>query len=149
MRLFCNLINNQDLHSQTEHDETPGAEYLNESDSEEEETNKTSALPNFIPQILPDDEIVEGINSLNSKQKEVFNVVHTWTKDYVKCDGHSVEQNHLFFSGSGGTGKSHLVKVICNAILKTLLYNCKDPEKLKSFFTWVYSNISSKYSYSV
>ena len=32
---------------------------------------------------------------------------------------------------SGGTGKSHLVKAIYNAILKTLLYHCKSPEKLR------------------
>ena len=30
---------------------------------------------------------------------------------------------------SGGTGKSHLMKVICNAISETLLYHCKDPYK--------------------
>ena len=36
---------------------------------------------------------------------------------------------HIFLSGSGETGKSHLVKVLYNAISKTLLYNCKDPEK--------------------
>ena len=62
-----NLINNQDLHSQIENDETPGPEHPKESDSKERETKKTSALPNFIPQILPDDEISAGINSLNSK----------------------------------------------------------------------------------
>ena len=44
--------------------ETPGAEYPYESNSEERETNKTSALSSFAPQILPDDEIAEGINSL-------------------------------------------------------------------------------------
>ena len=51
------LINNQDPHSQIENEEKPGAEYPNESDSEKSETNKTSTLPNFMPQILPDDEI--------------------------------------------------------------------------------------------
>ena len=35
-----NLMNNQDPHSQTENDETPGAEYPNESQSEEGEMNK-------------------------------------------------------------------------------------------------------------
>ena len=40
-------------------------------------TNKTSVFPNFIPQILRDDENAEGINYLDSKQGEVFNVVHT------------------------------------------------------------------------
>ena len=62
-----NSINNQDPHSQIENDETPGAEYANENDSEDTETNKTSTIPNFMPQILPDDAIVKGINSLNSK----------------------------------------------------------------------------------
>ena len=36
---------------------------------------------------------------------------------------------HIFLSGSGGTGKCHLVKVIYNSISKTLLYHSKDPEK--------------------
>ena len=69
-----------------------------------------------MPQILPDDEIAKGINSLNSEQREDFNVVHTWVKDYVKYDGHNVEPIHIFFSDSGGTGKSHLEKVTYNAI---------------------------------
>ena len=82
-----------------------------------------------MPQILPDGEIAKGVNSLNSKQREVFNVVHKWAKDYVKCNGHNVEPVYICISGSGGTGKSHLVKVIYNAISRTLLYHCKDPEK--------------------
>ena len=65
-----------------------------------------------MPQILPDDGIAGGINSSNSKQKEVFNMVHTWDKDYIKYDGHNVQAIHIFLSGSGGTGKSQLVKVI-------------------------------------
>ena len=56
-------------------------------------------------------------------------MVHTWAKDYVNYDGHNVEPVHILRSGSGGTGKSHLVKVIYNAISKTLLYHCKVPDK--------------------
>ena len=36
---------------------------------------------------------------------------------------------YIFLSGSGGTGTSHLVQVIYNAISKILLYHCKDLEK--------------------
>ena len=36
---------------------------------------------------------------------------------------------HIFLSRSGGSSKSHLVKVIYNAISKTLLYHSKDTEK--------------------
>ena len=41
-------------------------------------TNETSAIPNIMPKILPNDEITEGIYFLNSKQREVFDLVHTW-----------------------------------------------------------------------
>ena len=71
IKIFLNynekLVNNQDPHSQIESDETPETEYPIENEPEDTETNKTSAIPNFIPQILPDDESVRGINSLNSK----------------------------------------------------------------------------------
>ena len=80
-----------------------------------------------MPQMLPDNEIAEGINSLNSKQREIFNVVHIWAKEYVTYEGHNVELIHIFL-GSGGTGKSYLVKVVYNVISKTLLYHCKDPD---------------------
>ena len=58
-----NSINNQDPHSQIENDETSGAEYTNENNSEASETNKTSTISNFLPQILPDDEIGKDINT--------------------------------------------------------------------------------------
>ena len=61
---------------------------------------KTSAIPNFMPQVLPDDKIAKSINSLNSKQREVFNVVHTWATNFVKCDGQDVEPVNIFLSGS-------------------------------------------------
>ena len=80
-------------------------------------------------QILLDDDITEGANSLNSKQRKVFSVLHTWVKDYVTCDGHRVAPFHIFLSCSGGTSKSHLVKLMYNAKSKSLLYHCKGPEK--------------------
>ena len=78
-----------------------------------------------MPQILPDDEIAKGINSLNSKQREV----HTWAKDYAKYDENDVEPVHIFLSSSRGAGKSHLVKITYNTKSKTLLHHCKDPKK--------------------
>ena len=57
-RLSETLINNQDTHSQIENDELPGAEYPKDSDSEDTEINKTSTIPTFMPQTLPDDDKV-------------------------------------------------------------------------------------------
>ena len=125
-----NLLNNKDPQSQIENHETPWAVYPNKNDSEETETNKHYAIPNFMPKILPDDEITQDINSLTSTQREFFNVVHTWAKDYVNYYGHNVGPVHIFLSGSRGKGNSHLVKVIYCTISKTLLFHCKDPEKL-------------------
>ena len=62
-----NSITNREPLSQVENDETPGAEYLNENDSEDTETSKTSEIPNFTPKILPDD---DRYISLNFKARE-------------------------------------------------------------------------------
>ena len=72
------LIKNQDPGSQIKNDEIPGAEYPNENDSEDMETNKTSEIPNFMSNVLADNENAEGINSLNSKQREIFSIVHSF-----------------------------------------------------------------------
>ena len=66
----------------------------------------------MIVKILTDDEIAEGTKSLNSKQRELFNVVHAWVKDYLKNDGPNVEPVHKFIFGNGATVYIHLVKVI-------------------------------------
>ena len=89
-----------------------------------------------MPKILPDDDNAEGTNSLNSKQREVFNVVHIWDKDCLEYNGHNLEPVQIFLSGSRGTGKFYLVKVIYNAtsklcfillkILKNLEFLCLD-----------------------
>ena len=55
-------------------------------------------------------------------------MVHTWAKHFAKYNGHNIEPVHILISGSRGTVKSHLVKVIY-VISKTLIYHCKDPKK--------------------
>ena len=86
------------------------------SDSNDIETNKTSAISNFMSQMLTGDEISEGINSLNLKQREMFNMVHTWAKDHLNNNGNNVQLINIFTSGSGDTGKTYLVKLIYNAV---------------------------------
>ena len=43
-----NSINNPDPQSQIENNQTPEADYPNENDSKDTETNKISAIPNFV-----------------------------------------------------------------------------------------------------
>ena len=74
------------------------------------------ALGDFIPKIATDDEIAANIRSLNKKQHMMFDLLHQWARNYVK--NVSSKKNlqitplHIFLSGSGGTGKSNLVKTI-------------------------------------
>ena len=71
----------------------------------------------------------KAINSLHLKQREVFNVIHTCANGYVKNNEHDAKAVHIFFLGSRGTVKSHLVKAIYNAKSKSLLYHCKEFDK--------------------
>lgn len=48
------LIEKQDSHNQIKNYEAIGVEYSNENESEDTETNKTSAIPNFISKLLRD-----------------------------------------------------------------------------------------------
>ena len=74
------------------------------------------------------------------------------TKEHAKHDGVNSEPLHIFLSGSEGTGKSHLVKTTYNFVLKTLLFNCKELEKLRVFLlgpTGISAvNIARKTTYS-
>ena len=60
-------------------------------------------------------------------------MVHTWAKDYVIYDAHNAEPIHVFLSGSGGTGKSQLVKVIYNPYQKHCFISVKT-QKNQEFF---------------
>ena len=79
------------------------------------------------PTIISDEELNERINSLNQKQREIFDVVYTWGKTYVqysKLDrGSDVQPLCIFLTGNGGCGKSFLVKCLYEALNKVLSYN--------------------------
>lgn len=72
---------------------------------------------------------------LNERQMQIFEIVHKWGKKYVKnlnCSKTCVIQPiHIFLTGNGGCGKSHLVQTINNALNKLLSYNTNNLEKEK------------------
>ena len=81
---------------------------------------------------MANDEVLESINSLNSKQRDIFDTVHNCAKKYAKHKRVDVNPVHIFLYGSGDTGKSYLVKATYNAVSKNLLFNCKEPKKPQS-----------------
>ena len=86
-----------------------------------------------MPQMLTYGEIAANIKSLNKKQRDAFNIVHKWARDYANSMSQkrvcTVKPIHIFLSGSGGTGKSHLIKNIYQSVSKKLLYHGGDLDK--------------------
>ena len=90
------------------------------------------ALGDFIPETATDDEIAANIRSLNKKQCMVFDVLQQWARNYVKniSSRKNLQINPVhILSGSGGTGKSHLVKTIYQVVSKELRYGSKETDK--------------------
>ena len=69
---------NQDTVGQIENYETGKAVFSNDQDDENTESNRNSVIHNFMPRVISDDEILENINYLNSRQ---YDVIHNWTKE--------------------------------------------------------------------
>ena len=83
--------------------------------------------------VLQDSLINENIRSFNVKQRQVFDVIHKWARDYVKnlSSKHVkyIKPFHIFLTGGAGVGKSHLIKTIFISISKLLSFKGGDPEE--------------------
>ena len=90
-----------------------------------------------MPRIPVDNKILERMTFLNSKQGNVVDVVYNWAKIYAKQKGFNVRPVDILISASIITGKSHLLRIIYNAISKRLAFNYKYREsaKIESPFT--------------
>ena len=82
--------------------------------------------------VFQDSLINENIRSLNVKQRQVFDVIHKWARNYVKnlSSKHvkCINPFHIFLTGGAGVGKSHLIKTIFMSINKLLPFKGGDPE---------------------
>ena len=99
-------------------------------DIEENEINNEilNDLPpaSSMPTTISDDELNRRIGSLNQRQREIFDVVYTWGKNYIQSSkrdrGFEIEPLYIFLTGNGGCGKSFLIKCMFEALNKLFSY---------------------------
>ena len=74
-------------------------------------------------------EYCSNMRSLNNEQQEIVMYCRSWCKKYIHNyrSGRKLDGFRIFLSGSGGTGKSHVVKMIQRDMC-SLLRNIINPE---------------------
>ncbi|XP_066921397.1 uncharacterized protein [Clytia hemisphaerica] len=131
------LMHNQDAFAQQENDEVQDL-MSNSSDSENDDESH-EIEQNFAPftqtvhGLQTDDQINTHIRSLNSKQRDIFDIVLNWGKMYVQNSKSNnpvlLEPLRIFLTGGAGVGKSHLIKCVYNCLSKVLAYKSDELEK--------------------
>ena len=118
-----------------ENDET---EELFSEHSNEENSDDDSAIPSkcpsaVIPSVVKDEEISKRVQSLNTQQREVFELVHSAAKRHLKnlncMKPRKLTCLNLFLTGFAGTGKSFVVRLLFDHLTK--LFSFKNPAREK------------------
>ena len=128
---------NLDAFAQQENDEVENdlntSVIPDENDSDEEQTGTSHSIVSAQRFVVSDDELFASIRSLNGVQRTIFDVVYHWGKTLVKLRN-SKEVNklsplHIFLTGGGGCGKSHLLITLYKALTKVLMHKGGEPDK--------------------
>ena len=73
-------------------------------------------VPVIVTPVMLDEDLNQKIQSLNNKQRKAFDVIHQWSREFVKNKSAKVPTKidplHIFITGTGGCGTSHLLKTI-------------------------------------
>ena len=83
------------------------------------------------PSAISDDELRDAVRSLNVKQRISYDVVLSWCRNLIKSVNcltkQTIEPIHIFVTGGGGGGKSHLIRTIYHTAVKMFKYNAVNP----------------------
>ena len=136
LRINCDNVTNMDPYGHQEKDEVTDkiVDFSDNSDIDTLETTKsqsadlgnTNAFTNLLRVVPGDNVINKNIRSLNMQQREIFNFLHKWLRDFIKSLGCKIHQNvkpfYTFITDGAGVRKSHLIKSIYMLLSKVLMY---------------------------
>ena len=116
LRISCDIDSNMDQYGQKENDEVTEniVDFSDNSDTDTLETTETqstelgnvNAFTNQL-RVVPENNVInKNIRSLNMQQREIFNLVHKWSRDFIKSLGCKMHQNvkplYIFITGEAG-----------------------------------------------
>ena len=84
------------------------------------------------PLEISDDDLRKTVRSLNNEQRYAYDVVLSWCRNKMAnlntLKPSKVDPIHIFVTGGGGAGKSHLIKAIYHTVTKTFRHAPMNPE---------------------
>ena len=103
------------------------ADTLETTETQSADLGNTNAFTNQL-RVVPDDDVInKNIRSVNMQQREIFNFVHKWPRDFIKSLGCKIHGNVK--PGGAGVAKYHLTKTIYMSLGKVLIYKGGELEK--------------------
>ena len=129
---------NDDLQSQIENTTDEEESFNNQMSGDQlapskQQSTCTSAISSYNQVLeISDDDLRNSVRSLNSQQRKAYNLALTWCRNKIKNTNSlkpvQVPPVHLFITGGGGAGKSHLIKAIYHTVTKSFRYTSMNPE---------------------
>ena len=143
LSIRCDNSSNMDPYGQQENDEVTenivdfsdnfDTDTLEITETQSAELGNTNVFTNQL-RVVPENNVInKNIRSLNMQQREIFNFVHKWSRDFIKSLGCKIHQNvklfYVFITGGAGVGKSHMIKTIYMSLSKVLMYKGGELDK--------------------
>ena len=125
-----------DIHSNSNCDN----ESFNKQEASHLFSSSNSQLASTLPKVachiqptdISDDLLRESVRSLNIEQRATYDLLLSWCRNKVKNIGslkpNEINPIYLFLTGGGGSGKSHVTKLIYHTVVKTFKHVTTNPE---------------------